>query len=463
MKMKTVLRTLFALAAITAIGFMTGCEVSIDLIPYTYVVTEGDEPVNGVIVSLESGGSAVATQTTDENGRVRFTDVANGTYTMSATLPQDWTGEDYEFTDVSVEIGTYTSYLGKIIARTPATYSISGTLIDAKVDPDDTTATAEIEGAALTLTDSEGTQVGTAETGADGTFTFTGIDSGEYAINATLTTYAFIEKEVTVKGEDVTSVNMLGFPAPDSETISIFVVWSDEYADIDAHISYPDDYYGGANPPVLSDPYAEPTSNNGYTYPNHGDPLKREVVYFGNPDSTATFEDLGWDEEVGTGPVVELDRDDQDGSGPETITIGVIPVDYYDSNPTMNTTGDTSNMLTDGETYAWVGSMEYFLNSFSATGGSTQDDSTLSTEGEAGDTEATVYVTQGSEVKGRYTIPDYTTIDIAAVLRINMLVYNGGDTEFFQIVPDMEIVPPGIGIKGIDNESGILLLEGRTR
>jgi hypothetical protein len=47
-----------------------------------------------------------------------------------------------------------------------------------------------------------------------------------------------------------------------------------------------------------------------------------------------------------------------------------------------------------------------------------------------------------------------------------MLVYNDaekGETELFQIVPDMEIVPPGIGIKGIENQSGILLLEGRTR
>ncbi|MFP4382801.1 MAG: carboxypeptidase-like regulatory domain-containing protein [Spirochaetia bacterium] len=345
----------------------------------------------------------------------------------------------------------------------PVTYSISGTLIDAKVDPEDEDATAEIEGTALTLTDSEGTEAGTAETGEDGTFTFTGIDSGDYAINAVLDTYAFIEKEVTVKGEDVTGVNMLGFPAPDPETISIFVVWSDEYADIDAHITYPDDYYGGSNPPELSDPYAEPPTNNGYTYPNSGDPdYRREVVYFVDTGSTSTFESLGWDAADGTGPVVELDRDDRDGSGPETITIGAIPVDYYPSNPALTTTGDTSNMLTTDETYAWVGSMEYFLDSFSATGGSTADDSTLSTEGEAGDTEATVYVTQGSEVKGRYTIPDYTTINQAAVLRINMLV-DDEETELFQIVPDLEIVPPGIGIKGIGNEAGILLLEGKTR
>lgn len=469
MKMKRAIQVMIVLAAVVTLGIVAGCEISVDLIPYTRVVDESDTALAGVSVSLSNSSGTVSTKTTDDKGKVTFPDVANGTYTLSAALPTDWTGESYEFTSFTVEIGTYTSFLGKIVAQlppAPVTYSISGTLIDAKVDPDDTTATAEIADAALTLTDSAGTEAGTATTEADGTFSFTGLDSGEYTINAVLDTYAFIEKEVIVKGEDVTGVNMLGFPAPDPTTISIFVVWSDDYADIDAHISYPDDYYGGANPPVLSDPYAEPATNNGYTYPNPGDPYAREVVYYGNPDSTSTYESLDWSAEVGTGPVVQLDRDDRDGSGPETITIGAIPVDYYPSNPAMTTTGDSSNMLTTDETYAWVGSMEYFLDSFSASGGSTSDDSTLSTEGEASDTEATVYVTQGSEVKGRYTIPDYTTINIAAVLRINMLVYNDaekGETELFQIVPDMEIVPPGIGIKGIENQSGILLLEGRTR
>ncbi|MFP4442761.1 MAG: carboxypeptidase-like regulatory domain-containing protein [Spirochaetia bacterium] len=350
----------------------------------------------------------------------------------------------------------------------PVTYSISGTLIDAKVDPEDEDATAEIEGAALTLTDSEGTEAGTAETGEDGTFTFTGLDSGDYAINAVLDTYAFIEKEVTVKGEDVTGVNMLGFPAPaESTTISIFTVWSDDYADVDAMLSYPKNYYGGDNPPVLSDPYAEPPTNNGYTYPNPGGSDAREVVYWYNPGSENDLYDLLWEETDTNTPAVQLDRDDRDGSGPETITIEVIPFDYFTTGPNRTTTGDSSNMLTTGETYSWVGSMEFFVDSF-AESGVTSDDSTLATEGEAGGAEVTIYVTQGSEVKGRYTIPDYTTIDTAAVLRINMLVYDdadkdGEETELFQIVPDLEIVPPGIGIKGIGNEAGILLLEGKTR
>ena len=464
------------------LGYITMVEIAFE--PYAYVEDEEGNGIAGADVTLTDAddGTQVFTGATGTSGYIGFgiAETWEGDYTLTVEM------EGYDTVSITVTIAKTAQFLGKIILR--STLSITGKVIDAKTDrdtDDDGTNDVDytpIDGVTLTLIDADGTQVGDPVVSAtDGTFSFNDVDSGTYTITAAKTDCAFIDETVEVLDEDLDVGVILGFPAPDPTTISIIVTWSNSYEDVDAYLTYPSSYKPTGDLPVLTDPYVnsglddtgfEPASVP-VTEPDPANPT-REKIYYNNTTSTNTLGSLQI-EEGSDVPVVELDVDDRDGSGPETISVRYIPFDWlavwegtsYDE-MWFSTYGSTDKSLTPGVDYAWVGVMEYYVNGTDADSSDGTVSDNLMEEGASGGADVTVYITQGTEVKGRYIIPDYTNVRTAAVIRINLMVeaqYDessniNGAQELFQILPDIRVFQSDAGIKGISDDSGILVLKG---
>jgi hypothetical protein len=492
------------LLVILAIGLvlaLSGCDELAEWLataafePYAYVEDAEGNGIAGADVTLKDAddGTTVFTGATGSSGYIGFgiAESWNGDYILTVEM------EGYDTVSITVTIAKTAQFLGKIILR--STLSITGKVIDAKIDTDvdsDGDGTLDdnaIEGVTVTLLDADGTQVGDAtESAEDGTFTFNDVDSGVYTIHAEKSIpeptpdpapprYAFIDEMVEVLDTDLDMGVILGFASPDDYTVSIIVTWSAEYDDVDAYLTYPNAYKPNgdpASPPSLSECYLTGVTgvNDGFeANVNTG----REIIYYSNKTSVNTLETLEWGEGL-TDRAVELDVDDVDGSGPESISIRAIPFDYstalggiddkeYDF---YTTEGLLFNALDTTKVYGWLGVMEYYINGNNADFDDTTSNNNLMNEGEAGGADVTVYVAQGTQIKGRYIIPDYTKVAGSAVIRINLLVQmNAGDlaapTEVFQILPDIRVFqnlgsPGSTGpIKGI-GDSNSLLLKGRT-
>ena len=454
--------------------------------PYAYVFDDSPAALAGATVTLTAEGETTpaATATSSSIGYVSFGKAEwSGTYTLEASK----TG--YATVSVDVEIVKTARFLGKIILSSKLT--ITGKVIDAKTDrdtDDDGTNDVDytpIDGVTLTLKDGE-IQVGNpVVSDTDGTFSFNDVESGTYTIMASKTNCAFIDETVEVLGEDLDVGVILGFPAPDPTTISIIVTWSNSYEDVDAYLTYPSSFKPTPNPPNLDNPYyisdLDGTGFEPATKPLIEPDLEnptREKIHHENTTSANTLGSLeiveAGDPDFGV-PVVELDVDDRDGSGPETISVRYIPFDWlavwegtsYDE-MWFTTYGSTDKSLTPGVDYAWVGVMEYYVNGTDADSSDGTVSDNLMEEGASGGADVTVYITQGTEVKGRYIIPDYTNVRTAAVIRINLMVeaqYDessniNGAQELFQILPDIRVFQSDAGIKGISDDSGILVLKG---
>jgi hypothetical protein len=172
---------------------VTGCTSKDDTAIYTIsgtVTTYGTgTALEGVTVNLT--GAATASTTTDSSGNFSFTNQANGTYTVTPSLT------NYTFDPVSTVIVvsgadiSNTNFVATSTSGNP-TYSISGTVTGAVQ-----------AGVKITLS---GTQKGTAETKADGTYIFENlVDGGTYKVTPSLAGYTFkpTSKDVTLSGADV--------------------------------------------------------------------------------------------------------------------------------------------------------------------------------------------------------------------------------------------------------------------
>jgi hypothetical protein len=149
--------------------------------------------LEGVTVNLT--GAATASTTTDSSGNFSFTNRANGTYTV---IPSSST---YTFNPVSAVVvvsGANITATNFVATSTGGadTYSISGTVTGAVQ-----------AGVKITLS---GTQKGTAETKADGTYIFENlVDGGTYTVTPSYAGYTFkpTSTDVTLSGADVTDTD----------------------------------------------------------------------------------------------------------------------------------------------------------------------------------------------------------------------------------------------------------------
>jgi len=348
-----------------------------------------------------------------------------------------------------------------VVEVTPS-YSITGDVINAVVD-------AEAEGSKVSqplviLENSEGTRVATMTASTTGSFQFTGVAPGVYTVTAELEGYAFVDRTVELTGAAVEDVVLIGFPTgPDDYTISIFVIWGDE-TDIDGYLSFPNSYAGGGFPPALTQPYEMATADNGYT-PTHiigsNQSISDGRFVVGLPGeigdaeaTTRTLNDVYSDGDLR--PVAARLRQVQSGPGPETIQLRGMPFNYdtAPATPVGATLGGANTRLAEVDgNYDWLGTAVYYLD---AAG----DNATIADEGDPGTATPVVIVAQGAEVKGRYYVPDFTTVETASVLRINMLL--DSRDEVYQFVPDLRVVTPKFGANSASDD-GILVLRGRPR
>jgi protocatechuate 3,4-dioxygenase beta subunit len=150
----------------------------------------GEAGVAGVTINLfaASGGALVATTTTGADGTFTFTDVNPGDYQVSEVLPDGFVQTlpgGSGMVPVTVAAGeTASGVLFGNRAAAAATGTISG-FIFYDLNKDQIQDLGEKPFAAVTvrLEDLSGNVVATADTDANGVFTFTGVPAGDYKVS----------------------------------------------------------------------------------------------------------------------------------------------------------------------------------------------------------------------------------------------------------------------------------------
>jgi hypothetical protein len=317
------------------------------------------------------------------------------------------------------------------------TFDTTGEVIDAR---DSSRYPDGVGGVTITLTSTDNdslTYSGT--TSADGEFDVRNVESGSYRLTAEKDGWFIPSRSVDIGQQSVGISEIPAFQLEPNDVygLSFILMWNDLVEDVDIHMSYPDSWDG------TIDEFSTP-------YDNHLGLGTRERVYW---------------EQMGTpSSAVYMDRDDQEFSGPETLTLRKVPhgtsPDEY--NMYGNPNDDVNGLYTafNGETgfteslgFGWIGSAVVYLNTpstnanLASSEGSNQNSAeariyafqTLPKEGVGKPTESTDLT---AEYLGLYRVPEFTTLESARMIRINMLEDEEG-YPWFQIVPEIEAVPEG--------------------
>ncbi|MEY4413094.1 MAG: hypothetical protein RIQ53_387, partial [Pseudomonadota bacterium] len=147
----------------------------------------GDTPIAGVTVVLkDAAGATIATTTTGADGSYSFGGLAGGNYSVTEQTPAGFTdvsdkdGGDLNTIAVTLPVGG-SSAGNDFVDERPG--SITGTvLLDSN---NDNVGDTPAPGVTLTLKDAAGNTVATTTTGADGSYTFTGVPAGQYTVTET--------------------------------------------------------------------------------------------------------------------------------------------------------------------------------------------------------------------------------------------------------------------------------------
>lgn len=324
-----------------------------------------------------------------------------------------------------------------------------------------------IVGATVRLIDTNGTVAYTDTSSATGYFTFSDVEYGTFELTATATGYAFTKKKVEVSGLSQWLPNVGGY-VPGDEVFRIVVFWDRDFADVDSYLSMPAGYPGSAAVDP-ADFYTTTTSITDGFFPSDT-AYSRNFIYHSNQQII--------DGSDGTTVLAELDVDnvgddsDQPG-GPETMSVYYVPYDYgsftYPSTTYTPVAADRSG-LDITNSYAWVGTMEYWLDAWASTNTNTSGpaaddpDALLSSSTISGNAaNPTVYVFDGNGVqKGYFELPQYQDIETASVLRINMY-FDQNDYEWFQFLPNINAYASYSSIKSAEDDMSIFAVKGKKR
>jgi hypothetical protein len=299
-----------------------------------------------------------------------------------------------------------------------------GSVLDAKTG-------AGIANATVKLSNSDGTYSITTST--TGTYDFASAseqpDYGDYALTVTKDGYAFTPLEVSISGLAQKFDTVVGVPST-SDGLLFVLMWDDgSTLDIDAYMTYPAPSVLPTSPieadGVSTSYEAYVTDSSKYT--NGFNPeaatataSDREGVYFGNTSSSASNE-------------IVLDVDDQDGTGPETISVGWTSPWTAGDGTSFSPSLITDLNTTDTAPVVWAGTLEYYVDGYSDS---------LSTQGSYVGAHPVLYIFSGANCIGIYDVPDYTDIDTASLARIQ--VFNDAtfkdETYFFAIYPDIRLL-----------------------
>lgn len=340
---------------------------------------------------------------------------------------------------------------------------LGGCRLFVKVGPDgyviDAKTGLAIDAASVTLTKVDGTAVYTETTDSSGYYSFSNYASGQFELTATKTGLAFTKQVVEITGIAQTLPNVGGFISTGDLTIIVF--WDRGFADVDAHFTAPTAAPGTYPLVDAADFYT--TSTVGVT-----------TGFF--PDTTAGRNHLYWEYPAVFGTYIKLDVDNMGGTGdqpggPETITVANIPytANYSATNAYNVSSASDPSKLPVGD-YSWAGVGEYYLNAyysiFTSAGSPTEEASAMlsSLDGVSKTANPVVYVFFGADQLARYTLPQFTDIKTAAVLRVNMFVKAGApQTEWFQIIPDTRVYRDKDSIKSLAGNDGIIVAGGKVR
>ena len=344
----------------------------------------------------------------------------------------------------------------------PSSDDVSGKVVDAYT-------TDGVGSADLTLTyisgapeDEAPTAPFTGTTADNGTYTISsGVPYGKYNLKAEKDDWVFIDDTVEISEGSASLPTIIGVEYEDDFTVSIIAMWDDSFDNVEAHITYPggfdgdgtdDDWNGKAD--AMDSPYDNSASISGdadsgiglgfFASESDADSRAHLAAEASRLTSLATVGDIEGSTVDNAGKrAVEIPWTDKDGGGPETVAIRTVPVDWFSNlgstAANYNITPDSNNLLPGGtSTYAWVGVMQYYVHGKSGD---------LMQEGKSaadGGADATIYVVQGNSVLGKYRLPEFTTIDAASVVRINLLAeYDSSENLFFsfmQLVPNLQIL-----------------------
>lgn len=309
------------------------------------------------------------------------------------------------------------------------------------------------------------------------------VPMGEYRLTVEVDGYISIPKTVQVNAvyPNFGEIPVLPYNADtDSGNVSFVLMWSDSFADVDGHLTYPDSLNAGTDPTTYS-----PYDNNGDTttgfYPTTqstaaegSTDYARNRIFWGDATSAsgdsysggityATTYDFDYNLD-GTNDTwsVSLDVDDRDGAGPETITVRNIPglnSDWTYAGWVQDYAGDAdpdfSGVASEG--YDYVGVMEYYVRAYNyATGDVAADieDSYLSEVSDGQSADAVLYVFLGDQIMGAYTIPTYTQIKNASVVRINTFLVDTGLSYYipeYIIYPDIRVADYATEFRGLND------------
>lgn len=309
----------------------------------------------------------------------------------------------------------------------------------------------------------------TGTSGVDGQYSISSnVPYGTYVLRGSKSGFAFIDQTIELNPDNESLPDLIGVPYDNESDVSIVALWSSSFDDVNAYVTYPDafpteddndGYKGQATLDTPNDTFDE----NGRADPGFfvGDGTNREQLSDadGKFASDATFGNLNIDGDASTA-AVGIERLASQGSGPETVAIRAVPIDWPNNITSYDTSANDQNLLPDGNTYAWVGVLQYYVHGESGS---------LSVEGESAiqsGADLTVYVTQGPNVLGKYRVPEFTDIDGASLIRINLMARSDG-VDFYQIIPDMQLVPEEsdgtFDPATVKSQSRVLNVPARTR
>ncbi len=306
----------------------------------------------------------------------------------------------------------------------------------------------------------------TTTTGSDGKFAFSDVVSAKYELTAELSGWAFVKQMVQISSGGAQLPNVGGFQ-PDSEyDISIITMWDPGFKDVDAYLTFPetDPVAAGGLAPTLQDTdfYSAANVNGAQTHFFPDTSSDRFKLYYGAqqyPTSVTKAEAYA---------VLDVDnrgRDTDQPGGPETITIRYIPVLSSATNTSYSSAGaDDPSKLPAGD-YTWHGTAEFYVNAYhatSSTAGTEDPDSYLSYAASGYSANVQVYLFQGSDQIGLYTVPTYTAVKTASIIRVNMFSENSDDTEWFQFLPDIRALADSSDIRSLSATPEIVVAGGRT-
>ena len=175
------LRRAFEAAVIVVLAASGGCSDPADPPASGSIRGTVTDDTGAVVANVAVGltGSAAAARTTNSgaNGVYTFADLRPGTYALTVTPPGGFTAGGSATASVTVASGAQADAPAFVLNRvTPTTGSIRGTVTD--------TTGVPVANAALALTGSA-QAVRTANSAANGAYTFAGVSPGDYTVSVT--------------------------------------------------------------------------------------------------------------------------------------------------------------------------------------------------------------------------------------------------------------------------------------